>query len=278
MKTEIQVPGKLFVAGEYAVTLEGNYAIVAAIETAFSVTVTESDRLRLHTNAGLAGYKPGINDEDWRFALAALEYFPHKNLDIYIQSDLGLGADKKGYGSSASVVAGLINHLDLPFTARLRYAMAAHRQAQGSGSMGDVAAIMAGGIILYQNPDIIKHLNFPWEAYVIRTGESVKTDEKLAISFDKEFYKKSNELVLQIAEARDFLTFKQRLLANQQLLIDNLPAGYVTEKLAEALETINTDPHLVGKISGAGFGENLIVFADQPITGLEKINIAKINV
>lgn len=38
--TKISVPGKLFLAGEYAITNPGNTAIVAAITTGLSVEIT----------------------------------------------------------------------------------------------------------------------------------------------------------------------------------------------------------------------------------------------
>ncbi|MFG7387777.1 hypothetical protein ACGO3R_03610 [Lactococcus lactis] len=68
-------------------------------------------------------------------------------------SDLGFGENKKGYGSSASVVCGLVNAVNQFFDFQLslekRFEIAAktHFEVQGSGSMGDIAAIMYGGSV-----------------------------------------------------------------------------------------------------------------------------------
>jgi phosphomevalonate kinase len=114
----------------------------------------------------------------------------------------------------------------------------------------------------------------------VKTGESVKTGEKLKINLPESFYDKSNEIVRSIEKwhrnfacwypTEKFRRFKQFLLKNQRLLISYLPEGYVTPKLALALKLINDQENLVGKISGSGFGENIIVFAKNE-KGIKKI-------
>lgn len=299
-----QIPGKLFVAGEYAVTRPGGLAIVAAVETGFTVTVRESTgSSSLQTNVALPDLTFDIHDfsvpaEGWDFALQALKNLLETlsikdlpQLDIHISSPLGFGEQKIGYGSSASVVVGMVqavsqflqkNVLDFPsdfsWQKAFEAAAKAHRQVQGSGSMGDVAGIFAGGLSFYQSPEKnwqnwqLTDLNLPelsYQTYIIRTGKSVKTGNKLKIQLANDFYQKSDALIRQMLVWRQqpayaskmFQRFKKLLLKNQQLLIDSLPAGYVTDKLALALKLVNAEANLVAKISGSGFGENLIVFA-----------------
>ncbi len=285
-KVIIKVPGKLFIAGEYAVTRQGGRAIVAAVETNFMISVKQTKGLSvMHTNIGLEAFsfkptdllKPGMIDmkSDWSFALTAIKKFievcgPLKSeLEIEIQSNLGYGKNKKGYGSSAAVVSGIVKALNQFFNMKLSFeeefeiAADAHFEVQGSGSMGDIAAIIFGGIVSYRNRDLIEVLQFPdWETFVVQTGKSVKTGEKLSINFEPSFYAESDKLVQRLSQEKNFSGFKKLLLENQDLLIKNLPKDYVTEKLDFALKTVNSHPRLAGKISGSGFGENLIVFSN----------------
>lgn len=296
-----RIAGKLFVAGEYAVTRPGGLAIVLAVDTDFEVFVSESrGKSRLSTNVDLADFLFDIEDFEipenaWNFALTALSKVieGQKNLpqlDIRIESGLGFGENKTGYGSSASVVVGIVravsSFLKLEVNEFERAAQA-HLAVQGSGSMGDVAAISSGGLIDYQSPDEhfqnwkIHNLELPaWTPYVIKTGKSVKTGEKLKIELPESFYTRSDELVREISASiqnKDFASFKKNLLANQALLIEHLPESYLTDDLRNALERVNELPHAVAKVSGSGFGENLIVFAESllDLTHLERLKVAE---
>lgn len=296
-----KVPGKLFFAGEYAVTKPEHLALITTIASDFEVNISASKQKSvLKTNVGLPDFEFSLTKIDftkenpWNFALTALQKtltasqecvskISEQSLEICleIQSQMGFGEQKKGYGSSASVVCGVVNavnayfDLQLSLAQRFELAAAAHFEVQGSGSMGDIAAIMYGGSVFYQNHSRIMPLEIPWATYVVQTGKAAKTAEKLKIELADEFYQKSNELVIEIATAldiQDFELFKEKLSQNQLLLLENIPAGYMTQKLALALNLINTYPEFAGKISGAGFGENVILFAqsEAPIKELQE--------
>lgn len=310
----INVPGKLFIAGEYAVTRSQGCAMIAAVAADFKVSVTKTtEQSYLTTNVGMKNYTFDMNhfevpENNWNFALAALRIMLDETqkkqkmnskmewpqLAISIKSDLGFGKNKKGYGSSASVVVGVVRavslflKIDVPV---FEYAAKAHYNVQGSGSMGDVAAISQGSVCFYQAPDknwqnwkIKTFSDQEWQkqgfsdVYIVETGKAIKTDEKLSLQFPDCFYKKSDQIVhdlekclwSQAYSTKKFKKFKYLLLKNQQLLIDCLPAAYVTDELALALKLINVQKNLVGKISGSGFGENMIVFAKNE-KGIKKI-------
>lgn len=308
-KVTVKVPGKLFIAGEYAVTRPGCCAMVAAIENNFIVTVAECQSLsHLKTNVALDDmtfdiHAFEIQDNGWNFAMCALDYLLKgeqkylgeklPQLELSIESGLGFGDNKKGYGSSACVVVGVVKavsqFLQLNLTAGkiFEYAAKAHCQVQGSGSMGDVASIATGGLIFYQSPDknwknwMIVPQEWSrngWQTYLVSTDKSVKTSEKLKISLSEEFYYKSDKIVRKIAQlglglaysSKKFKALKTLVLRNQQLLIEHLPAAYLTEKLAYALKIINQEENMVGKISGSGFGENMIVFTKNE-KGIKKV-------
>ncbi|GAB2024200.1 mevalonate kinase [Lactovum odontotermitis] len=289
---KVKVPGKLFVAGEYAVTRPGCQAVVAAVDSDFDVAVWDSEDTlcTLQTNVGLEtlafspydlfNLKKAEFQSDWGFAMAAVKrVFAEagdnfeSNVDIVIHSALGFGENKKGYGSSAAVVCGIVKALDKFFglhwslKKQFKIAAAAHYEVQGSGSSGDIAAIIYGGVVFYRNSNVIWQFDSSdWETYVVTTGESVKTGQKLEeAALSDDFFDKSNDIVAEVSDAyhyADFDKFKQALQENQQLLRENIPEGYVTEKLDFALKAVNSHPRLAGKISGSGFGENMIVFSN----------------
>ncbi|WP_428815408.1 mevalonate kinase family protein [Lactococcus lactis] len=295
-KMTIKVPGKLFFAGEYSVTKEGNLALITTIETNFEVRISATTGKSIFkTNVGLSDFEFSLSkieftkENPWNFALTALKntlsapdsieknsvskiLSSSPEISLEIVSDLGFGENKKGYGSSASVVCGLVNAVnqffDLQLSLEKRFEIAAktHFEVQGSGSMGDIAAIMYGGSVFYQNHKRVIPLEIPWATFVVQTGKAAKTSEKIKIKLSDEFYQASNELVIELATAidiQDFALFKEKLSENQLLLLENIPEGYMTKELAIALNLLNSYPEFAAKISGAGFGENIILFAQN---------------
>ncbi|MCG6979439.1 phosphomevalonate kinase, partial [Lactococcus lactis] len=129
----IKVPGKLFFAGEYSVTKEGNLALITTIETNFEVRISATTGKSIFkTNVGLSDFEFSLSkieftkENPWNFALTALKntlsaadsieknsvskiLSSSPEISLEIVSDLGFGENKKGYGSSASVVCGLVN-------------------------------------------------------------------------------------------------------------------------------------------------------------------------
>lgn len=294
---KVKVPGKLFLAGEYGVTKTGGLAIVSAIESDFIVGISEmiGEHSRLHTNVEMVDFDFSLEaienleiDENsaWNFVLTAIQLLCQKisldkNREIYldIQSGLGYGEHKKGYGSSASSVVGVVKafnryfKLGLSLEEEFQIASQAHLKVQGSGSLGDVAAITYAGNLFYRSiGQEMSDIKLPWLPYILQTDKAANTGEKLKIELSADFYERSNELVIEIATAADmtdFELFKEKVLQNQLLLIEHLPEGYMTEALAIGLNLVNSQKELVGKISGAGFGENILVFAKDRTAALE---------
>lgn len=169
-------PGKVIVAGEYAV-LVGAPAICMAVNV--------RARVRVCSNQGqhCAVTSPGFTDGEARFAtlrdsgrtfplLAAvveeLQAGAVKGLDLLLDTT-GFsrgGAGKIGIGSSAALTVALAAAL-LRATGRqdgiLNTAMAAHRRFQnGAGSGADVATSSAGGVIEYRMDEkTVQERNWP---------------------------------------------------------------------------------------------------------------------
>ncbi len=184
-------PGKLFVAGEYAVVEPGEPAILVAVDRTVSVTVagpTDADadpdadvviasdlcprgaRLRWRDGV-LAGRGP----DDERLArdglahvvsavevlteLVAEQGLAVPALHVCVTSRLHEGGTKFGLGSSGAVtvaaVAAVAAHLGLPLSAedRFRLAVLATARLDPTASGGDLAAAVWGGWLAYRAPD-----------------------------------------------------------------------------------------------------------------------------
>ena len=79
-KMSIKVPGKLFFAGEYSVTKEGNLALITTIETNFEVRISATTGKSIFkTNVGLSDFEFSLSkieftkENPWNFALTALK-------------------------------------------------------------------------------------------------------------------------------------------------------------------------------------------------------------
>ncbi|WP_367300922.1 phosphomevalonate kinase [Leuconostoc carnosum] len=179
--TKISVPGKLFLAGEYAITNPGNTAIVAAITTGLSVEITPATKnSTIQSNTikqPLLFQLDQLNKpwpDDWRYVWAAIKIIYDYNqlsdsiksmdpIHISINSHLNTSAGKIGLGSSAAVTVGIIAafddyfQLNLPILVRFKLAGLAHLHVQKNGSLGDIAAITYGGVISYQSPDLSQY-------------------------------------------------------------------------------------------------------------------------
>lgn len=200
-------PGKLFVAGEYAVVEPGQPAILVAVDRTVSVTVSDADsgvviasdlcprdaRLRWHD-----GRLAGRDQDSDRLASSGLA---HVVSAIEVLSDLGLtvpaihvsvtsrlheDGTKFGLGSSGAVtvatVAAVAARLDLSLSpdTRFRLAMLATARLDLNASGGDLAASTWGGWLAYRSPDRVAVLDLvrrngvaaavrvPWPGFAVR--------------------------------------------------------------------------------------------------------------
>lgn len=173
---EASAPGKLFVAGEYAVVEAGYPAVLVAVDRHVTVRLTPAegagsitsdqygrlpvvwrrvgDRVVLDPGSRPFDYVLAAIDVVERFAAErgrALGFF-----DITISSELDDRSGRKfGLGSSAAVTAATVQALDrfydlgLPTDRLLKLALLATVQVNPMGSGGDVAASVYGGWIRY---------------------------------------------------------------------------------------------------------------------------------
>lgn len=178
---ELRVPGKLMVAGEYAVLEPHAPAVVAAIDRhmyatiepspGFMVSLPSLGLARLAFETGPAGLRFAGEDPRLRFVAEALAvalahvreaFLLPMPFHLTVRSELDDETGRKfGLGSSAAAVvatvAAVVNWLrddDEPPpdpTTIFKLAAIAHLRAQGSGSGADVAASTFGGWLRYSS-------------------------------------------------------------------------------------------------------------------------------
>jgi phosphomevalonate kinase len=177
---ETRAPGKLYLAGEYAVVEPGQPAVLMAVDRYLTVRLTESEGMgRVHSRAYGHGPVTWVRDQDgehivvdhspFDYVTAAITVMeslrserglPPRYFDLFIDSELDdLSGRKFGLGSSAAVTVAVIAALDafyrtgLSVDERFRLALLATIHVAPSASGGDVAASTFGGWITYTSPD-----------------------------------------------------------------------------------------------------------------------------
>lgn len=180
MLVTAQAPGKLYIAGEYAVVETGYPAIIVALNQFVTVMVEKMPKYgsiisKQYQENSLLWQRDGDEmvfdnrDNPFHYILSAIkltEVYAReqgKPLALYrlvVDSDLDSDDGKKyGLGSSAAVTVATVKALnsfyDLKMTSDQLYKLSAiaHLDVQGNGSLGDIAASVYGGWIAYQSFD-----------------------------------------------------------------------------------------------------------------------------
>lgn len=173
-----KAPGKLFLAGEYAVTNTGQTSIIMAIDRYITVKLTPTNTQTLtFTNGHYAPLTCQLDDlnnceltGDWALCLRTCQVIQTwltnhdatlTGFDITISTDLMQDKQKLGLGSSAALVVALVQALlkanerttDHETLFKLSVLITITTPPFNGGSMGDIAAAVYGGIIHYRKFD-----------------------------------------------------------------------------------------------------------------------------
>ncbi len=175
-----RAPGKLFIAGEYAVVEPGHPSVLVAVDRYITVTLTPSEG-KGSISSDQYGKLPVVwrrqggtmvLDHDHRpfdYVLTVIQTverlvtelgIPLRFYDLAITSELDdVNGRKFGLGSSAAVTVATVRVLDELYGLRLgpleqfKLALLATVQIAPMASGGDVAASLFGGWIAYSAPD-----------------------------------------------------------------------------------------------------------------------------
>ena len=177
---ETRAPGKLFIAGEYAVVEPGQPAVLIAVDRCITVRLTESEGAgRIHSSeygqAPVVWRREGdgehiiVDERPFDYVLSAISTVEElrsgrgaspRYFDLEISSELNDSDGRKfGLGSSAAVTVATIAALDefyelgLTLTERFKLAVLATIAISTKASGGDLAASTFGGWIRYSSPD-----------------------------------------------------------------------------------------------------------------------------
>ena len=103
---KIDVPAKLFIAGEYAVTRPGGLALVTSLESDFQVVISEAEgQSLLETNVAMPAHTFSVKEMKpehsgpWNFVMTVIEYVSKevelsREFHLEIKSGLGFGETK----------------------------------------------------------------------------------------------------------------------------------------------------------------------------------------
>ncbi len=175
-----KAPGKLYLAGEYAVVETGFPAVLTSVNKYVTVTINKSqnggtiqsknlNKELIHWNRQGTELVFDDSESQLQYILAAIKFIEKYALergvklsyyDLLVTSELDSEDGKKyGLGSSAAVTVAVVKTLgdfyNLNLSAMDIYKISAisHLSVQGNGSLGDIAASAFGGIVAYYSPD-----------------------------------------------------------------------------------------------------------------------------
>ncbi|MFD1453718.1 phosphomevalonate kinase [Oceanobacillus sojae] len=208
----VKIPGKLTVAGEYAVLENDQKLVVMAVNRFVYAALEQSDENRLSLlNYGLTdlewewtGHKVSVKSYDSRIRFVenaitvVYTYLREHNITLKpcrlsVRSELDdTSGSKYGLGSSAAVVTAVVSAIlkrFLPYEPSkqliFKLASISHVITQGNGSGADVAASSYGGLLQYSS------FQADW---LLRAYNDVDTITKLAESYWPYFTVKSIKL------------------------------------------------------------------------------------
>lgn len=259
MSERISAPGKVFLAGEYAV-LEGWPALVVGVDQRMHATLRPAEGLYLvHKASGAAWSPPAPPPPELRFAARAATLARARDLRLIFEDDLALGEQKIGLGGSAAacVLAVRAARPQASDEEVLAIAAAAHWAEQGGqGSGADVAACALGGVLEvrsrppWRSPEEVMALS-PEEVPRFITARRVRATEELRLLLA--FTGKS-------ADTREMLASVKRDSWHAWHIIW---AGMACTKLIKALEAADREGALQAVREGARWMSGLGVFTPE---------------
>lgn len=286
------VPGKLVIAGEYAVLEAGQPGIAVAVDHPLEAVIEPSFRSQVTIEAlGLKAIEPGsgLLLERAPFVAGAISrtahYLEQRGIQpMPFQLTLTGAATKLGLGGSAqstvAATAALLAYCGCFEQERLyKLSALSHAHVQGAGSGLDVAAIVYGGWVSYVSPGqhrlvsgeleddwgpwAVDRIDVAWPLLIGWTGQASSTPSfiRAVESHDLEtFWSQSRDAVenLGYALSQGNFSHARQALEDARCLLKNLGESLgiaIETPLLAQLAKVAWDCGGAGKLSGAGGGD-----------------------
>lgn len=284
---EISTPGKLFIAGEYAVVEAGHPAIIVAVDQFVTVTVETAQQtgsihsaqyssLPVHWTRKNNELVLDIRENPFHYVLEAIrlieKYAQEKKcpLSFYhlkVTSELDNSNGRKyGLGSSGAVTVATIKalnqfyQLNLTNEAIFKLSALAHLAVQGNGSCGDIAASCYGGWVAFSTFDhswvnaqqnqmtLDQLLHTTWPKLRIQPLE-VPKQLRLLIGWTGS-PASTSDLVDQVNSAkRTFPIAYQQFLQASKLCVETMITGFSTSNIPLIQKQIQENRTLLQKLA-----------------------------
>ena len=173
----VRVPGKLYIAGEYAILTKARSAILVAVDRYLELDIQTSSEGVFESDKGFLVFDLDLHfvGDDLSLVKQAITYaykfidyhkVERKLVSIKALSELNHKDGRKyGLGSSAAIMAGilkgliLIHGLEIDNLELFKLVSLAQKEISALSSGGDIASIINGGYIFYQRYDVEWFLN-----------------------------------------------------------------------------------------------------------------------
>lgn len=284
---EVSAPGKLYIAGEYAVVEPGHPAIIVAIDQFVSVTIDIARRIGSIQSAQYSDLpirwtrRNGelvldIRENPFHYILAAIrlteKYATEQGkaltfYDLKVTSELDSSNGRKyGLGSSGAVTVATVKALNLLYDLQLtqmdifKLSALAHLAVQGNGSCGDIAASCYGGWIAFSTFDhdwvrkrekaysMTDLLAAEWPGLSIKELHAPK-DLRLLIGWTGS-PASTSDLVDQVHQSKEQQeTRYQQFLAASKTCVDTMITGFETGNVALIQKMIRQNRQLLNELT-----------------------------
>lgn len=284
---EVSAPGKLYIAGEYAVVEPGYPAIIVAVDQFITITIDAAEKngsiqsaqyselpvkwTRRHGELVL-----DIRENPFHYILAAIRLTekyageqgqPLSFFDLKVTSELDNSNGRKyGLGSSGAVTVATVKALNLYYHLELRdleifkIAALAHLEVQGNGSCGDIAASCYGGWIAFATFDhqwvktrmatasMTELLKTAWPALQIEPLTAPK-NLRLLIGWTGS-PASTSDLVDQVHESKeDKQTSYQHFLSSSRACVEQMIEGFKSGNVQLIKQMVTKNRQLLNELT-----------------------------
>lgn len=260
---EVKVPGKLYIAGEYAVVNPGNKAILISVDKFITLKLKKSNKkgtVKSYSNIRMIWSRQDdqiiVEQKDDRFeyifsAMDTVEkYLLQKGFkldfyDIEVNSDLeSKDGIKYGLGSSAAIVVAVIKSIleyykvDYTKMELFKLSSIASIKLNHNGSCGDIASAVFNGLIKYtsfdrenildrlQKEKLVEIVESNWQSLDIEEIK-INKDYKFLIGWTKSPASSFNLVKKAKNNISKNVKFYKEFLKQSNLCVDEFVKGYL---------------------------------------------------